>query len=455
MQLGLLAFYACMTAAFELPDVAFRIYCITFLEFSPSQFALLASTTIVPWSVKPVWGFLIDNSSHLVRSVIFCVVGFVMCWCLVALEVTVSVWSMTLNCTFQSFFLCYLDVIADSELVKRVKKEDPDDVGTLQSHVWTCRAVGSLLASLIGGVLANYLSMRHIGLITGFVIVPGSIALSSSIERQQGCGWSTVQNKVRILRRTISQDNIRKPLIFIFCVAAMPSCGFAMMYFFQNGLLFTPMQFAIISASEHIAHLLGAVLFRLRLRKVSFRKIFYGGIALLVIMRLLQLVLICQWNHKLRISDIVFAVGEGVAYSIVAQIMTMPMCVLGARLCPGGIEASLYSTLMAVSNLGGLVSSYAGAALTEAFAITNNDFTNLWKLSLLCTGLSIVPVAFVHFLPNVSAANAGGDMELVERCIDEEKTTHDGEPGHRSVRQIGQQARVSHAHCDTQELQNA
>ena len=67
-------------------------------------------------------------------------VWFVICWCLIALDVTVSVWAMTLNCTFQSF-LCYMDVIADSELVKRVKQESGDDVGTLQSHVWTYGAV--------------------------------------------------------------------------------------------------------------------------------------------------------------------------------------------------------------------------------------------------------------------------------------------------------------------------
>lgn len=442
----LLLFYACMTAAFELPDVAFRIYCITFLEYSPAQFAFLASTMILPWAIKPLWGFVIDNSSHVVRSVVFCLIGFVICWCLVALEITVSVWSMTLNCLFQSFFLCYMDVIADAELVKRVKKEESEDVGTLQSHVWTCRAIGSLIASLAGGLVANYLSMNVIALLTAIVIVPGSISLSRSIQQQKACGWSSVINKVRVLRRTVAQKNIRKPIIFIFCVSAMPSCGFAMMYFFQNSLRFTPMQFAVISAAEHVSHMLGAVLFRLRLRKVSFRKIFYGGIFLLSIMRLFQLVLICQWNHKLKVSDIVFAVGEGVAFSLVAQIMTMPICVLGARLCPSGVEASLYSMLMSVSNLGGLVSSYAGAALTEAFAITNDEFSNLWKLSLLCTGLSVLPVAFVHYVPDISAISTSNDAELVEGCNSDHEM---------SERHTGQEECESHAQRDIQELQNA
>jgi len=339
-----------------------------------------------------------------------------------------------------------MDVIADSELVKRVKNEGSDDVGTLQSHVWTCRAVGSLIASLIGGLVANYLSMQVIALLTALVIVPGSISLSRSITPRKACGWFTVMNKIRMLRRTITQKNIRKPLIFIFFVSAMPSCGFAMMYFFQNSLRFSPMQFAIISAAEHVSHMLGAVVFRLKLRRVSFRVIFYGGIFLLSIMRVFQLVLICQWNHKLKISDIVFAVGEGIAFSLVAQVMTMPICVLGARLCPKGVEASLYSTLMAVSNLGGLVSSYTGAALTEAFAISNHDFSNLWQLSLLCTGLSILPVAFVHYLPDISATSMNTEAELITDITPNDQQISD--------LHTGQHECTSQAHLEMQERQN-
>ena len=451
-----------MTAAFELPDVAFRIYCITFLEYSPTQFAFLASTMFLPWSVKPLWGFLIDNSTHLVRSIVLCVTGFVVCWCLIAFGIGASVLAMTLNCTFQSFFLCYMDVIADSELVKRVKDERSSDVGTLQSHVWTCRAIGSLVASLAGGLFAEYFSMKVVSLLTAFIIVPGSISLSASIRQVPACGWSQTCNKLRVLRRTVSQKNIYKPLIFVFSVSAMPSCGFAMMYFFQNSLRFTAMQFATISAAEHVSHIIGAVLFRLRLRKMSFRTIFYAGIAIMAFMRLSQLVIICQWNHRLNISDIVFAVGEGVAFSIVAQVMTMPICVLGARLCPRGIEASLYSTIMSVSNLGGLVSSYIGAALTGVFDITNHDFKNLWKLSVLCTCLSLVPLGFVHFLPNINATDTAGEMELVDGCREpvtvgygSNQEDEDAISAGIGSRQMGQHACTSHTHLDTHEEQNA
>ena len=127
-------------------------------------------------------------------------------------------------------------------------------------------------------------------------------------------------------------------------------------------------------------------------------------------------------------------------FQLGCQVMTMPICVLGARLCPKGVEASLYSTIMSVSNLGGLVSSYTGAALTEAFTITNTNFNNLWKLSLLCTGLSVLPVAFVHYLPNISATDT---QRRGAHCRS------------RNVRSAHWAARcVSQTHLEIQELQN-
>ena len=111
--------------------------------------------------------------------------------------------------------------------------------------------------------------------------------------------------------------------------------------------------------------------------------------------------------------------------SIVGQIMMMPICVLGARLCPEGIEGSLYSTLMSVSNFGGLIATWAGAGLTAHFGVTGDNFSNLWQLSVMCTAFTLVPLACVRLVPPVIPAQSGGDS---------------------SARQTGQQACSVQAH---------
>lgn len=77
----------------------------------------------------------------------------------------------------------------------------------------------------------------------------------------------------------------------------------------------------------------------------------------------------------------------------------MPILVLAARLCPEGVEATLFATLMSIFNGGGFVGSAFGALLTKAFGVTGDDFTNLFPLVTLCTLSTLMPWPFLNLLP--------------------------------------------------------
>ena len=50
----------------------------------------------------------------------------------------------------------------------------------------------------------------------------------------------------------------------------------------------------------------------------------------------------------------------------------MPILVLAARLCPEGVEATLFATLMSILNAGSFMGSAMGAGLTSALGVTSN-----------------------------------------------------------------------------------
>lgn len=401
---GLLAFYGFMTATLQLPEVAFRIYCIQLLGFTPATYAMVASTSVIPWSIKPLWGFLIDNLNYRRLAIMGCSVGFVCCWCTLGFAVNETPAALAAATSLSSFFLCFMDVMADADLVTRVRRESDEDVGVLQSHVWTSRAVGSLVAAIVGGLLARTVSVYSVFLISSVLIMPGAVGLAWAIQPRRPALCSETISKIRLLGTTLATRKIYRPCVFIFVMSAIPTCYFALVVFMQTSLHFTPMEFAYIDAASHGAHIFGATMFRKRLRHLSFQTIFYVGIFTLVALRCLQLLLITRTNIKMHIPDLAFAMAEDVAFSIVGQVLIMPVCVLGARLCPRGIEGALYSTLMSVSNFGGLVASWTGAALSDAFGITSTAFGDLWKLSILCTALSVIPVFFVPFMPRTAPA---------------------------------------------------
>ena len=83
----------------------------------------------------------------------------------------------------------------------------------------------------------------------------------------------------------------------------------------------------------------------------------------------------------------------------VFQASFMPVLVLAARLCPEGMEATLFATLMSVSNGGSVLGGLIGAGLTQLFGITKERFDNLAALIIICNLSSLLPLPLLGLLP--------------------------------------------------------
>lgn len=82
------------------------------------------------------------------------------------------------------------------------------------------------------------------------------------------------------------------------------------------------------------------------------------------------------------------------------QIASMPVLVLAARLCPEGVEATLFASLMSILNAGSSVGSALGAALTSLLGITSTNFDRMTLLVGLCSGLALLPLPLLRLLPH-------------------------------------------------------
>jgi predicted MFS family arabinose efflux permease len=113
-----------------------------------------------------------------------------------------------------------------------------------------------------------------------------------------------------------------------------------------------------------------------------------------------QLILISGLNRELGISDQVFVLGDSVILTVLGQVAFMPILVLAARLCPEGVEATLFATIMSILNAGAALGAAVGALLTEAFGVTSDDFTHLFGLTAVCIAANLLPAPFLNLLPD-------------------------------------------------------
>lgn len=92
----------------------------------------------------------------------------------------------------------------------------------------------------------------------------------------------------------------------------------------------------------------------------------------------------------------------------------MPVLVLAAKLCPEGMEATLFATLMSISNGGGVLGGLIGAGLTQVFGVTRDHFDNLAVLIILCNLSSLLPLPLLGLLPQDTSDTSSKDSVDVD-----------------------------------------
>ena len=124
-------------------------------------------------------------------------------------------------------------------------------------------------------------------------------------------------------------------------------------------------------------------------------------------------------NRAWGIPDQALIYGDDVVLVILSEIAFLRSLVLAARLCPPGMEAVLFATLMSIFNGASTVGAEIGATLTKLFGITiENNFSNLTWLIILCNVTSLYPLLFVGFLDQI-----GDQSELKLEQQEEENSS--------------------------------
>ena len=419
-------FYGMMNSCFQFPDVALRMYLVDTLALTPSAYAFVTSMAAVPWALKPFVGAVVDCNPYRKASLLVCGMGISLPWAVLASGAVTGPAGISALIIVSSASLCYADVTADALLVPFVRQESTDDMGKLQASCWMARACGAVLSGLAGGGIVYVMHPRKALYIMTALGLPTCLCIYNLATDVPVPSWRTVKNRGRKVVQTLKGDKLFRPCIFIFALCAMPSYGATLMVFFQTELRFTPLEFSSIGTAGHFAHGLGAFIYRNKFRFTAFSTIFRGGICIDIVLQLIMMTLILRVNNVAHIPDLALALCETISTAVISQVMMMPICLLAARTCPKNIEGTLYSTIMAISNLGGLCAMWMGAWFTDLFDIHVQHFQKLWQLALLCLLSSFIPLTCVNFMKNdprelAPAEDDNGEIELTP-CADHTST---------------------------------
>jgi len=149
------------------------------------------------------------------------------------------------------------------------------------------------------------------------------------------------------------------------------------------------------------ASLIGVWVYQQFLRETPVKNILFWTAIVSTPIGLIQLLLIYHINREFGIPDGAFVFGDDVILAVLGKFAFLPILALAARICPRGIEAVLFATLMSIFNGASSLGTEVGAVLTNYFKVTESNFDNLALLTVICNVSSLYPLFFIKLLDGV------------------------------------------------------
>ncbi|KAG6591100.1 Folate-Biopterin transporter (FBT) family [Phytophthora cinnamomi] len=325
------------------------------LQLQPADAQSLLTVMMVPWSTKPLYGIISDSfplfGYHRKSYMILCSsMGTIASLTLAVPNLVTTPTGAVLMLTLNSLSTAVIDVVIDARVVEMSRLDPKNGAGDLQSVSWVSLSVGGILGSFLSGPATHNLGVRG-----------------------------------------------------VFCLSAVGSIspGYSQVFFYftTEVLHFTPEFLGTISAFGYIFLMAGTMLYNTCFKDMSFRRIFFIAQLSLAVVSLLDAVLVTRLNLSIGIPDKAFVLGDAVLSDIISRLKTMPVLVLCAKLCPKGIEGTLFALLMSISNFSYSVSESWGAIVCGWLGIAKDEYNMLWLAIVLCSILKLAPIAFLFLIP--------------------------------------------------------
>lgn len=437
-------FYLLLGLVFATPSLSTRLFIEHELKANPAFLQFVSMSVTIPWIVKPIYGLVADSvpiwgyrkKSYIMIFSVISALG----WIILAAAPASSITTF-LCMLLSSFGLVVCDVVVDSLLVVLAQYEEGKEIGNIQSNTTAMRSVGYLLGALLSFFFLRS-SHEHgpnrvppriffyfTAIATFFIFIFAFFI--HDVKVSQGDTNGIMRDKISTVRRCFNNESIWKPALFIFLFGATPSSSSAFFYFLnepveKGGLGFSAHFLAALSIFASSSSILGAWCFRCFLKKKSIRSVLIGTTVLGAFCSSLQLVIITRANLDLGIPDKFFAIGDDVLLAALSRIAFLPILILAARITPKGVEATVYASLISVSNFSEVISSGLGSALTAMLGIERDfvsdkiDFSNLTVLCFICSFSTLLPLFFINLVPN--SVNTD---DKVEYSVIKNPTTHE------------------------------
>ncbi|XP_024517338.1 probable folate-biopterin transporter 6 isoform X1 [Selaginella moellendorffii] len=423
-------------------NMAINYYWKDVQKLQPSSTQAFQALSSLPWDIKPIYGLITDTfpigGYRRWPYLATCGMAGSLCLWMLALLPTPSPLLATLLLAGAALCTAFPDVVTDAAVAQH-SRNVPHLASDLQSLSWGSMAIGGLSGCGIAGPAVHSLGPKGAFLLIStapLMLIVAAWALPEDKLPKQlaGANFAALLRTVHLFTATVRSPSIWKPALYIylFSGAVCPDISEAMFFWMtdsKHGPGFSENFLGLVSAIGYVAMVCGILLYNTCFRFYSFRTMFKWTQVAVCLVSLPDIALVTRYNLKLGVPDHFFVLGDKALSSVIFKLQLMPMLVLSAKLCPPGVEGTVFAFLMSVSNLGGTTASWLGAWLLRLFHVKKDDYTNLWLAVVVRSIMRLLPLIFLTALvpdggPDTLVDN-GPALQVVASNQDESEAQDD------------------------------
>ncbi|RAL47951.1 hypothetical protein DM860_015738 [Cuscuta australis] len=381
-------------------------------KVQPSEAQVYSGVTSIPWLVKPFWGILTDVvpilGYHRRPYFIFAGALGIVSMLFLSLHKNLHIVSALLSLTAGSAGVAIADVTIDA-CVAQNSGAHPSLAPDMQSLCALSASIGSLLGFSLSGISVRVLGPEGV---YGLLAIPSGLVFLVGIllkePEMHNAPYQRVSEKfggaAKAMWKTLRCAAVWRPCLYMYLSLALSfDVSEGMFYWMtdaEGGPHFSKESIGYISAIGSIGSLLGAILYQYGLKDHPFRDLLFWTQLLYGLSGMLDLALILRLNLRFGIPDYFFVVIDSGISHMIGRLKWMPLLVLTAKLCPPGIEGTIFALLMSIDNSGLLTSSWGGGFLLHVLNVTRARFDKLWVALLIRNVLRVTPLFVLFLVPS-------------------------------------------------------
>ena len=193
----------------------------------------------------------------------------------------------------------------------------------------------------------------------------------------------------------------KKVLLFallLFVYAYEPGDGAIVEFLLIKKFEAEPTAFALSDMVAYFALMLSSIFYNTFLRNANVYKIILTTNSIALLLFVFRNFFVTE---RIQVNTTAFMMLGSFLYAFIGQISFLPFIIISTKFSPVGMEGTVYSFFMAITNFAGIISRELSGVLTNVFQIRNTlsfDISSMDKFYFVCTGLDFLGLVGIMIL---------------------------------------------------------